>query len=53
METTALRVIQKAFTENNKAIRFHHPNQDLKKVCTLVDIFYNGNIIEDTFFFLG
>jgi hypothetical protein len=52
METTALRVIQKNLTENDKIIRFHHPSQDLTKVCTLVDVFYNGNIIEDKFFFL-
>jgi hypothetical protein len=38
--------------ESNRLIKFHHPSQDLTKVCTLVDIFYNGNSIEDKWFFL-
>jgi len=52
MESTALLIIDANLTEKNKIIRFHHPYQDLSKVCTLVDIFYDGNVIEDKFFFL-
>lgn len=49
---TALRVIQKDLKESDKLIRFSHPSQDLKKVCTYVHIFYNGNFMEDKLFFL-
>jgi hypothetical protein len=52
METTALLIIEKELTENDKLIRFYHPYQELSKVCTLIDIYYNGNLIEDKFFFL-
>lgn len=50
MKTTL--IISKDLTEDNRLIKFHHPIQDLTKVCTLVDIFYNGNSIEDKMFFL-
>ena len=49
---TAVHIIYKDLTEDSKLIRFHHPTQDLRKVCTLVDVFYNGNLIEDKMFFL-
>jgi len=52
MKTTALLIIEKNLTESDKFIRFYHPRQDLTKVCTSIDIFYNGNLIEDKFFFL-
>jgi hypothetical protein len=52
MEATALLIIDANLTEKDKFIRFYHPFQDLKKVCTLVDIYYDGNRIEDKYFFL-
>ena len=52
MESTALLIIEANLTEKNKIIRFYHPHQYLSKVCTLVDIYYDGEIIEDKFFFL-
>ena len=52
MESTALLIIEANLTEKNKIIRFYHPHQDLSKVCTLVDIYYDGENIEDNFFFL-
>ncbi len=52
MEATALLIIDANLTEKDKIIRFFHPYQDLSKVCTLVDIYYDGEVIEDKFFFL-
>lgn len=52
METTSLLIIDKNLSDKDKIIRFYHLSQDLSKVCTLVDIYYNGNTIEDKYFFL-
>ena len=52
MKSVTLLIIEKKLRKNDKIIRFYHPLQDLRKVCTLVEIFYNGNRIEENFFFL-
>jgi hypothetical protein len=53
MKTVSLLIVDKKnLTEKDKIIRFYHYTQDLSKVCTLVEIFYDGNTIEDMYFFL-
>jgi hypothetical protein len=52
MKTVSLLIVDKNLTDKDKIIRFYHYFQDLSKVCTLVDIFYDGNHIEDMYFFL-
>ncbi|MEO8759743.1 MAG: hypothetical protein ABI388_01885 [Bacteroidia bacterium] len=52
MKTDSLLIVDKNLTAKDEIIRFYHFHQDLSKVCTLVDIFYDGNTIEDMYFFL-
>ncbi len=52
MENQSLLIIEKKISKNDKIIRFYHPNQDLTKVSTLIDIFYDGEYQDNKIFFL-
>jgi hypothetical protein len=52
MKTVSRLIVDKNLIAKDKIIRFYHFTQDLSKVCTLVEIFYDGNTIEDMYFFL-